>query len=117
MNRAEFDSIFINMITNAAYFLKTTENPTIKFTADMDAKGFNFTFSDNGTGIAYENRKVVFEPFFTTKKEGSGLGLTIVKEIIEDYGGSIELVQSELGNGTTFRIFLPNSVRKNIVPK
>ncbi len=110
MNRAEFDSILINFITNAAYFLKTTPKPIVKFTANVDENGFNFTFSDNGTGIAPENRKLIFEPFFTTKKNGIGLGLTIVKEIVEDQGGQIEVINSELGSGATFKIFLPKSV-------
>ena len=110
MNRAEFDSILINLITNAAYFLKTTQKPVIKFTADIDVNGLNFTFSDNGTGIPAENRKLIFEPFFTTKKDGVGLGLTIAKEIVEDHGGRIEVINSELGSGATFRIFLPKSV-------
>jgi signal transduction histidine kinase len=114
MNRAEFDSMFINLITNAAYFLKTVKDPMIKFTADFDEKGFNFIFSDNGPGIPSDNRKLVFEPFFTTKRDGTGLGLTIVREIVEDNEGSIEIIRSELGNGPTFKIFLPKTVIGNV---
>ncbi len=60
--------------------------------------------ADNGPGIEGDTSKI-FEPFFTTKSTGSGLGLTICKQIIEKHGGWIE-VTSEIGNGTTFMFFL-----------
>lgn len=64
--------------------------------------------SDTGKGIARKNFKTVFNPGYTTKKRGWGLGLTLVKRIIEDYhGGRIFVKCSELGEGTTFRIEIP----------
>lgn len=66
--------------------------------------------NDTGKGIARKNFKNVFSPGFTTKKRGWGLGLTLVKRIIEDYhGGKIFVKDSELGKGTTFRIELPQA--------
>ena len=63
---------------------------------------------DTGKGIARKNFKNVFNPGFTTKKRGWGLGLTLVKRIIEEYhGGRIYVKESELGRGTTFAIELP----------
>lgn len=63
---------------------------------------------DTGKGIARKNFKNVFSPGFTTKKRGWGLGLTLVKRIIEEYhGGKIFVKESEIGKGTTFRIELP----------
>jgi PAS domain S-box-containing protein len=61
---------------------------------------------DNGTGMSDEVKRHVFEPFFTTKDEGSGLGLATSYGIVRQSGGHI-CVESELGNGTTVRIFLP----------
>ena len=62
---------------------------------------------DTGKGIAKKNFKTVFNPGYTTKKRGWGLGLTLVKRIIEEYhGGKIFVKESELGKGTTFRIEL-----------
>lgn len=62
---------------------------------------------DTGKGIAKKNFKTVFNPGYTTKKRGWGLGLTLVKRIIEEYhGGKIFVKESEIGKGTTFRIEL-----------
>ena len=65
--------------------------------------------NDTGKGISRKNFKNVFNPGFTTKKRGWGLGLTLVKRIIEEYhGGKIFVKDSEIGRGTTFRIELPS---------
>ncbi len=64
--------------------------------------------SDTGKGIARKNYKTIFNPGYTTKKRGWGLGLTLVKRIVEEYhGGKIYVKESEPGKGTTFRIDLP----------
>jgi signal transduction histidine kinase len=65
-----------------------------------------FSFTDNGTGIADENLQKIFDPFFTTKEKGTGFGLSTVNRIIENHRGLIE-VESQLGKGTIFSVFLP----------
>jgi len=61
---------------------------------------------DSGIGIAQEEKEKIFEPFFTTKENGTGLGLSIVHKIIENHNGLIR-VESELGRGSSFIIYLP----------
>lgn len=65
---------------------------------------------DAGPGVAGEVRERMFEPFFTTKPpgEGTGLGLTVVKDIVEDHGGSVEMVDGD-GGGSVFTIRIPRS--------
>jgi signal transduction histidine kinase len=62
--------------------------------------------SDNGVGIEPENLVHIFEPKFTTKNSGMGLGLGIIKNIIENYKGTITF-ETQLGKGTTFSVLLP----------
>jgi signal transduction histidine kinase len=62
--------------------------------------------ADTGSGIKPENISKIFQPYFTSKKEGTGLGLAIVCELVARYGGAID-VQSTVGQGTTFSVYLP----------
>jgi signal transduction histidine kinase len=64
------------------------------------------SITDSGNGIPSQEREKIFEPFFTTKENGSGLGLSIVHKIVENHNGSIK-VESEVGKGSTFTVFLP----------
>jgi PAS domain S-box-containing protein len=70
----------------------------------------HFTVTDSGEGIAPEHLQSIFEPHFTTKKRGSGLGLSVVHQIIDAHGGTIS-VESEPGKGTTFDICIPTTPR------
>jgi signal transduction histidine kinase len=64
------------------------------------------SIQDTGTGISPENMERIFEPLFTTKPKGIGLGLAVSKKLIEANGGRIE-IQSEMGTGSTFTVYLP----------
>ena len=84
----------------------------IDISVDSDEEEIYILFKDTGKGIPRKNFKNVFTPGFTTKKRGWGLGLTLVKRIIEEYhNGHIYVKDSEVGVGTTFAIELP--VMKN----
>ena len=74
--------------------------------SDLFGKTLFIRLSDNGPGIPESILDEVFQPFFTTKEEGTGLGLSIAARIIEQHGGSLELISKE-GEGTTFIITLP----------
>ena len=62
--------------------------------------------ADNGRGISPENLPNIFRPFYTTKGEGTGLGLSLARRIVEDHQGRID-VTSTVGKGTTFAVILP----------
>jgi signal transduction histidine kinase len=69
-----------------------------------------WTIMDTGSGMSSDVLEKVFDPFFTTKEfgAGTGLGLTVVKGIMDEHGGSIS-AESEPGKGTTFKMILPRS--------
>ncbi len=70
--------------------------------------------SDPGKGMDQATLERIFEPFFTTRAEGNGLGLATVREVVEDHNGAIE-VQSSVGVGTRFTIWLPSSGAPHVV--
>lgn len=81
---------------------------SLRITSGADKNMVWIEVKDTGKGIARKNFKTVFNPGYTTKKRGWGLGLTLVKRIVEDYhGGKIYVKESEIGKGTTFRIEFP----------
>ncbi len=76
--------------------------------ADLQGDLVEIAIRDQGNGIPAEHLTRIFDPYFTTKEKGSGLGLATVYSIIKNHGGLIR-VQSEIGKGTTFFIYLPAS--------
>jgi signal transduction histidine kinase len=73
-----------------------------------DENAISIEIRDNGTGIQKEALEKIFSPFYTTKREGSGLGLFLAYQIIAKHGGAIQ-VESDLGQGTLFKVYLPIS--------
>jgi len=72
----------------------------------VEGGAVHFKLKDTGEGIPAENLDRIFEPLFTTKKKGSGLGLSVMHQIVTAHGGHI-FVDSEPGKGTTFDIAIP----------
>lgn len=101
----------LNLLRNA----KEAAGPggTVRLTASPHPtnRGVDIRIEDSGPGIAEEAKNRLFEPFFTTKPQGTGLGLTLSKEIVTEHGGLLKLFESDLG-GAAFQIHLPahNSV-------
>lgn len=103
--------ILINLAQNSAEALKNTEKAFISIVVEKTSiKLMDFIkidFKDNGKGISGEKIDKIFDPFFTTnKKSGTGLGLTMVKILVKELGGFID-VNSKYGEGTCFSIYLP----------
>lgn len=105
---ALFEWVMENLTKNSVDAMEGAGRIDITTGADRDKVWIEV--KDTGKGIAKKNFKNVFNPGFTTKKRGWGLGLTLVKRIIEEYhGGRIYVKESEPGKGTTFRIELPKA--------
>ncbi len=107
----QMNQVLINLIMNALHAMPN--GGILRIGLQPDGEMIKLTVGDTGHGIPPEALKKVFEPFFTTKEfgKGTGLGLTVVKGIIEEHHGSIA-VESEEGKGTTFTIFLPVAERQ-----
>jgi len=104
INRTELQQVLINLVVNAIQAMPKGGELEIK-TSDQ-ATGVLISISDSGVGMAPEVIEHIFDPFFTTKKaEGTGLGLSITQKLISRSGGKI-WVESRVGHGTTFFIFL-----------
>ncbi len=104
--RDQLKQALINLSLNAVEAMPGGGQLTIRTHSEPSAQSLLLTIADTGVGIAPEALPNVFDPFFTTKESGTGLGLAITHDIIRRHGGHID-VQSELGHGTTFRVWLP----------
>lgn len=102
----ELNQVWTNLIHNALQAMAYKGTLTLRLARDGDR--VRVSVADTGSGIEPALRARIFEAFFTTKPagEGTGLGLDIVRKIVEKHGGSIE-VESELGRGSTFTVVLP----------
>ncbi|HEY8399910.1 MAG TPA: HAMP domain-containing sensor histidine kinase, partial [Cytophagaceae bacterium] len=109
--RKNLKSIFYNLISNGIKYKSPDRTPIIKISCTNRENNYILTFEDNGLGLKEENMSKLFTMFkrFHDHVEGSGIGLYIIKRIIENAGGKIE-VKSEEHVGTCFRIFIPKSI-------
>ncbi len=102
-----FEWVMENLTKNAVDAMQGEGCLSVIIDTSSSGKMVYIDMTDTGKGISRKNFKTVFNPGYTTKKRGWGLGLTLVKRIIEEYhGGRIYVKDSEVGRGTTFRIEL-----------
>ncbi len=102
LDRDQLKVALLNLLINAIEAMKPNEGK-LTVSTSLDHERIILTIKDNGKGISKENLDSLFEPFFTAKKDGAGLGLTAVQNIIHSHKGKID-VQSKLGKGTAFFI-------------
>ncbi len=102
-----------NLISNAIKYGKPEQIPLVEISSQTTQQHIIFKIADNGIGIAQENLAKIFEIFiqlYPDQSEGMGVGLTIVKSIMEKHQGAVE-VSSELGQGSEFRLLFPYKKR------
>jgi len=95
------EQVLINLVVNALEALKEKQNPRIILSASQENNRLLIKVADNGIGISLELLDKIFIPFFSTKKSGSGIGLSLCKQIMLLHKGNIQ-VQSREGEGTAF---------------
>jgi len=106
--------VFFNLALNAFHAMNSSGKLTIRINRETRrSKTLQVSFEDEGCGISHQDLQQIFEPGFTSKAGSPGLGLSVCRKVIEQHGGSI-VVQSELGRGSTFSIFLPVAEELNV---
>lgn len=101
---AMIEQVLINLIFNAVHALNSCKNRCIQLSAELNNRGkIIIKISDNGPGIPEEIQEKIFIPFFSTKKDGSGIGLSLARQIMRAHGGNIRL-KSEPYKNTEFSI-------------
>ena len=103
-DRRALRSILDNLLSNAIRF--TPEDGEISLAAEEMKDMVQFTVRDNGRGIEAERLRTIFDRFGTASEKGTGLGLALVRRLVESLGGQIA-VESRLGHGATFKFTLP----------
>ena len=107
IDRAQIEQVLINLIKNAKESCGQNTAPQIEVELEqVPGKVCSLTVRDNGEGILPEVIDKVFVPFFTTKPSGSGIGLSLCKQIMNLHGGTIT-VSSEIGKGSCFTLMFP----------
>ncbi len=103
-DQMQIEQVMINLLQNAIQALEDSDEKVITLRAFIDEAGkIILEVSDTGKGIEEEALSKIFIPFFTTKKKGSGIGLSLSKQIMRRHKGNIQ-VRSAIGEGTTFKL-------------
>jgi two-component system, NtrC family, sensor kinase len=107
-NPGQINQVLLNLIMNAIQAVESGATIVVRTRSLPDSQEIQYEVADNGPGIPDSIRGKIFDPFFTTKPQGvgTGLGLWITYNIVEQHGGRIDLV-TEPGKGTTFTVTLP----------
>lgn len=106
VDKDQIQQVILNMVKNACEAMVETDRPQLAIEVTNGSGYAAISIRDNGPGISQENIAKLGTPFFTTKSRGTGLGLSMCYQIVDEHGGHIR-VESELEKGTTFHIYLP----------
>ncbi len=109
-DRSYFSRSIGNLVKNAIQAIPEDHKGIVTITATEYTETIEITVKDNGSGMSENQASQIFKPYFSTKISGMGLGLPIVKNMIESGGGTISFI-THSGSGTTFTVTLPKQVR------
>jgi signal transduction histidine kinase len=109
MDRVFLSRIITNLVTNAKQAQSDDRDLLVNVDIEQHQRRVIISVQDNGIGIPEDMYEKIFEPNFTSKNSGMGLGLSMVRKMVEDYKGEIS-VRSEVGKGSTFMITLPTNL-------
>ena len=108
LDKTQLIRVVTNLVKNAIQSIEKTDNQRVEVKVRQSDDEIFIKVADNGKGIEEEDKSKIFEPKFTTKTSGMGLGLAMIKNIVEAYGGNITFV-SESNKGSVFTVALPKS--------
>lgn len=106
LDRTQLIRVVTNLVKNAIQAVPEVESPRILVSVASEGESVKISVADNGIGISDDFKQKIFEPKFTTKSSGMGLGLGMVKNIVENYRGTIDFT-SQMGKGTVFTVKFP----------
>src|SRR4029077_11316602 len=106
---AQLRQVLHNLLQNAQDALVDSSNPSIVVCSQPAVDGIHVTITDNGSGFPDQLMQRAFEPYMTTKPKGTGLGLVIVKKIIEENGGTVEIA-NVVPHGARVTLVFPSAV-------
>jgi signal transduction histidine kinase len=113
VNRVQLQQVFMNLMLNAIEAMKDTGGElTIRSRLDSEGR-LSVSISDTGVGLPAEGTEQIFDPFHTTKPQGTGMGLTITRSIVESYGGRVWATANQ-GSGATFHFILPGETAARV---
>jgi two-component system C4-dicarboxylate transport sensor histidine kinase DctB len=104
-DRVRLEQVFVNLVQNALDATGDQSEPRIVITPTIAGANIFVDFADNGTGVPEAVRRKLFTPFATGREEGLGLGLAIARDILREFGGDLELIQTD-ARGSVFRATL-----------
>lgn len=117
LDRNRITQAVLNLVLNALQAMPEGGELTIRTRPREDGRpGISIQVSDTGEGIPEEKLSKVFDFYYTSRDSGSGLGLSIAQQIVDEHGGQINL-DSEIGEGTTVRILLPSRPPEDDAPR
>ena len=112
-NRVQLQQVLLNLMLNAIEAMKDTGGKMTVTSQAEENGGLLVSVSDTGVGLLAETTEQIFDPFHTTKPQGTGMGLTITRSIIESYGGRVWATANH-GAGATFSFTLPGETEAHV---